>query len=175
MQDRFGFSIGRIFAVMVPFGFALFGAMLANFPVSFTGGFLPTPLFALMPVYFWGLLRPDLMPPWVAFAIGLIEDLLSGGPPGIWAASFVASYAFVDWQRDSLAGLASLGAVLGFAVALLVALATAYAIVALYYLRIPPPAPAMVDLAINVLWYIPALALMNLAQHHLIGAPRSEL
>lgn len=175
MQERFSASIGRVFAAMVPFGFALLGAMIANFPVSFTGGFLPTPLFALMPVYFWGLLRPDLMPPWVAFAIGLTEDLLSGGPPGIWAASFVASYAFVDRQRDSLAGLAGLGAILGFAVALLVALGTAYAIVALYYLRIPPPAPFMADLAVNVIWYVPALMLMNFAQHHLIGAIRSGL
>jgi rod shape-determining protein MreD len=175
VQDRFGVSIGRVFGAMVPFGFALLGAMIANFPVTFTSGVLPTPLFALMPVYFWGLLRPDLMPHWVAFAVGLAEDLLSGGPPGIWAAAFVASYAFVDRQRDSLAGLAGLGAILGFAVALFVALGTAYAIVALYYLRIPPPTPLMADLAVNVLWYIPVLVLMNLAQHHLIGALRSEL
>jgi hypothetical protein len=29
------------------------------------------------------------MPPGVAFALGMLEDLLSGGPPGVWALSFV--------------------------------------------------------------------------------------
>ena len=51
----------------LPFGLALLGTVVANFPVSFTEGFLPTPCFALMPVYFWGWLRPDLMPPWAVF------------------------------------------------------------------------------------------------------------
>ena len=83
------------------------------------------PLFGLMPVYFWGLVRPDLMPPWVALLVGLTEDLLSGGPPGIWALSFVTCYIFVDRQRESLAGLASYGAILGFAAAILVASGTA--------------------------------------------------
>ena len=45
---------------------ALLGSLLANFPISFTGGFLPAPLFGLMPVYFFGLMRPDLMPVGVA-------------------------------------------------------------------------------------------------------------
>ena len=43
------------------------------------------PLLALMPVYFWCLVRPDLMSPAAAFVIGMLEDILSGGPPGVWA------------------------------------------------------------------------------------------
>jgi hypothetical protein len=105
MHDRIGFSIGSMFAAVIPLACGIFGALIANMPISIFGGHLPPPLLALMPVYFWCLVRPDLMPPWVAFAIGILEDLLSGGPPGVWAAAFVASYALVDRQRESFAGL----------------------------------------------------------------------
>ncbi len=174
MQEMYGVSGVRFLGALIPLGLALLGTMIANFPISFTGGWLPTPLFGLMPVYFWGLLRPDLMPPWAAFLVGMSEDILCGGPPGIWATSFVVCYVFVDLQRDSLAGLAGLGAILGFAVAMLVAVGTAFGIVAVYYWRLPPVAPVMATLAINVFWYIPAIWLMNKAQHHLVGPLRSD-
>jgi len=174
MYDAYGNSFARFFAAMVPFGLAILGSVLANFPVSFSRGFLPAPLFGLMPVYFFGLMRPDLMPAWAAFLAGLCEDLLCGGPPGIWAAAFVACYIFADRQRDSLAGLAGFGAVIGFAAALMVAVMTAFAITAVYYWRLPHVAPVAATLAANVLWYIPALWLMNRAQHNLVGPLRGD-
>ncbi len=175
MQERFGNSAIRVFAGGLPFVLGLLAACFANIPISLTGGLLPTPLLALMPVYFWCLVRPDLMPVWAAFFIGVGEDLLSGGPPGIWGASFVVCYAFVDRQRDALAGLAGYGAILGFAAALLIAVGTAYAITTVYYWTFPPVAPLIVDLAVNIFWYVPALWLMNAAQHRVVGPLRSDI
>jgi rod shape-determining protein MreD len=174
MYDSYGGTFSRFFAAMVPFGLAMLGCLVANFPVSFTNGFLPAPLFGLMPVYFFGLMRPDLMPAGAALLAGAAEDLLSGGTPGIWAAAFVACYIFTDRQRDSLAGLASFGAILGFAAALMVAVATAFAAVALYHWRLPHVAPVAATLAANVLWYIPALWLMTSMQHHVVGPLRGD-
>ena len=173
-QELYNLPGLRFLAALVPFGLAIVGTMVANFPISFTNGFLPVPLFGLMPVYFWGLLRPDLMPPWAALLAGLTEDLLSGGAPGIWALSFVTCYIFIDRQRESLAGLASYGAILGFAAAMLVAEGTAFVIIAAYYWRLPPVAPVVVALAANVLWYIPALWFMDKVQHHFVGPLRSD-
>lgn len=174
MYDAYGGTFGRVFAAVAPFGMAVFGCLLANLPVSFTGGVLPAPLFGLMPVYFFGLMRPDLMPVWAALLVGALEDLLSGGAPGVWAMAFVACYIFADRQRDSLAGLASFGAIAGFAAGLMVAIATAFGIVALYYWRLPHIGPVALTLAVNVLWYIPALWLMNKTQHELVGALRGD-
>ena len=174
MYDPYGGSFARFFAALVPFGMALVGSLLANFPISFTSGFLPAPLFGLMPVYFFGLMRPDLMPVWAAFLAGAFEDLLSGGAPGIWAAAFVACYVFADRQRESLAGLASFASVLGFAAALMVAVTTAFVVVAVYYWRLPHIAPVAATLAANILWYIPALWLMNTAQHRIVGPLRGD-
>jgi rod shape-determining protein MreD len=174
MHELYGVSPLRFLAALVPFGLAILGTVIANIPISFTAGLLPAPLFGLMAVYFWGLMRPDLMPPWAVLVAGLAEDLLSGGAPGIWATSFVLSYVFMDRQRDSLAGLAGFGAIIGFAAALLVAMATAFVIVAVYYWRLPPATPAVAAFAVNVVWYIPAIWLMDKVQHHVVGPLRGD-
>ena len=64
MHDRIGFSVGRSARRNDPrCSAASSGRFVANIPVSLVGGLLPPPLLALMPVYFWCLVRPDLMPP----------------------------------------------------------------------------------------------------------------
>ena len=174
MYDSYGGSFSRLFAALVPFAMAILGCLLANFPISFTDGFLPAPLFGLMPVYFFGLMRPDLMPVIAALLTGAFEDLLSGGAPGVWAMAFVACYIFVDRQRESLAGLANFGAVVGFAAALMVAVTTAFVVVALYYWRLPHIGSVAATLVANIVWYIPALWLMNRTQHQVVGALRGD-
>jgi rod shape-determining protein MreD len=173
MHDRIGFSIGSVFAAVIPFFCGIVGALIANMPISIFGGHLPPPLLALMPVYFWCLVRPDLMPPWVAFAIGLLEDMLSGGPPGVWAAAFVASYALVDRQRESFAGLAGFGAIIGFATAMFTASLVALLVAAFYYWRFPPISMLIVQFAVTILFYIPGAALLNLIHRRLVGPLRS--
>ena len=174
MYELYGPSPLRFLAALMPFILAVLATAVANFPITFTNGAFPTPLFGLMAVYFWGLMRPDLMPPLAAFLIGMCEDVLSGGPPGIWAAAFMICYIFIDRQREFLAGLAGYGAVLGFAAAMIVTAASAFAIVAIYYWRLPPVAPVAAAVAANVLWYIPALALMSATQQRLIGPARGD-
>ncbi len=95
---------GRIFSSIIPVALGILGVLIANFPVSFFGGLVPPPLLAFMPLYFWAMVRPDLMTPFWAFMLGLMEDFFSVGPPGVWAASFLAAYFLIDRQRDMLAG-----------------------------------------------------------------------
>ena len=62
-------------------------------PCLLPAGWCRRRLLGLVPIYFWCLVRPDLMTPAAVFAIGLLEDVLSGGPPGVWTLSFVVTYA----------------------------------------------------------------------------------
>ncbi len=150
------------------------GVIVSSVPVSIMSMSVPPPLLALMPVYFWALVRPDLMPPWVVFAIGLFEDLLSGSPAGLWAISFVASYAFVDRQRDSFAGLSGIGAILGFALAALIASIAAYIVAWIYFGRIPPVTSLVLQIVTTVLFYIPGATVLNWIQRRLVGPLRSD-
>jgi rod shape-determining protein MreD len=164
----------RFTATIIPLSFALLGVLVANVPVSFLGGIAPAPLLGLMPLYFWCLVRPDLMPPFWAFAIGVLEDLLSGGPPGVWALAFVTTYALVDRQRDMFAGLSGFGALMGFATAAAFACAAAYLTVAAYYWRIPPLAPVMGELAMSVIFYLPAVVVLGFVHRRFVGPMRSD-
>src|ERR1700760_3836061 len=121
----------RILTALVPLICGLVCVFIANIPVSLLDGLVPSPLLALVPVYFWCLVRPDLMTPAAVLAIGFAEDILSGGPPGGGTLAFVLTYALAASQRDSFAGLSGLAAVVGFAAAAATACASAYLTVTL--------------------------------------------
>lgn len=174
MHDRIGFSFPAALAATIPVMCGVICAFIANVPVSMIGGLLPTPLLAFMPVYFWCLVRPDLMPAPAALALGALEDLLGGGSMGIWALSFVVAYALVDRERDAFAGLSGIGAILGFGAAMLLVGTTAFVIVAVTYGHFTPLGPVMLQVALTIPLYFPGLWLFNLIHHRLIGPLRSE-
>ncbi len=87
-------------------------------------GPVPAPLFAVMVVYFWTVVRPSLMPPLAVFLAGLALDLLTWTPLGFWALGLLTASGAARvlrpyvlgadlWRR--LAGIA--GAVAAVAVA----------------------------------------------------------
>ena len=175
LSDRTGTLMsGRFLSALVPFLCGVLAVLFSNLPLSLTNGLVPAPLLALVPIYFWCLVRPDLMPPLVAFTLGVLEDFFSGGPPGIWALSFIATYALVDRQRDAFAGLSGVGAILGFAAAMLAASVCAYLVAAFIYGRFPPVAPLSIEFAVSVLFYVPVAALLGWVHRRIVGPLRSE-
>lgn len=162
----------RLLASFLPLLLGLLLVFLINMPVSFTGGLLPAPALALACVYFWVLVRPDLMPPAAVLLIGLAEDLLSGGPPGLWAAGFLAAYWLTDRERDSFAGLTGVGALVGFAAVVLSAALAAYGLETVVYLRLAPVAPLLLHGVSTVVFY-PLVALpMGWLLHKVVGPMR---
>ena len=67
---------------LVPFGVTLILMLFAMTPTYIPGLSHITPMYALMAVYFWSIYRPDLLGYGSTFAIGVLEDLLSGTPLG---------------------------------------------------------------------------------------------
>jgi rod shape-determining protein MreD len=167
-------GLQRFLAALVPFVCGLIGVIIANIPISFVGSLVPPPLLGLIPVYFWCLVRPDLMTPAAAFGIGILEDVMSGAPPGVWTLGFVVAYALVARQRDSFASLSGVAAVLGFAAAALAACVTATAAFALLYARMPPFGAVGAELAMTVAAYIPGALVVNSIHHRLVGPLRSD-
>jgi len=165
----------RYLAALVPLVCGLLGAFLANIPVSLLGGAIPAPLLSLVPVYFWCLVRPDLMTPAAALAIGFAEDVFSGGAPGVWTLAFVLTYAVVARQRDSFAGLGGLGAVLGFAMAAALACLVAWLTMAALHGHLPLVAPIVSELAMTVLFYAPAAYVVGAIHRRFVGAARGDI
>ncbi|CAK0769243.1 rod shape-determining protein MreD [uncultured Gammaproteobacteria bacterium] len=69
-------------------------------PSHMTGYERVAPSFALMSIYYWTIHRPDLLPMSVVFVIGLLQDLLGGGPLGLNALVLI----MVQWTVLSQRG-----------------------------------------------------------------------
>ena len=74
-------------------------ALLSIEPLYIGGYAALSPAFALMAAYHWTIYRPDLLPPLSLFAIGMIQDLLSGALPGISAIILLLARAIVLANR----------------------------------------------------------------------------
>jgi rod shape-determining protein MreD len=173
VADPIALSVSRMFASLLPCVSALLLVLLVNLPVSLSGGLLPAPLLALTAVYFWALVRPDLMPPFAVLLIGLLEDLFSGGPPGAWAMGFIAAYALVDRQRDNLAGLSGVAAVVGFAAAMALAATATFVLTWIMYLRAPPVASLLLASVATVLFYPVIAVILGWMHRRAVGALRT--
>ena len=174
-QERARLVMGaKLLAALLPVLCGFLGVILSNMPVTLFGSLIPPPLLGFIPIYFWCLVRPDLMTPSAAFAIGILQDVMSGGPPGIWTLSFVVAYAVVQRQRDAFAGLAGVAAVLGFATATLIVCATAYFTMAAYFWHMAPVGPIVGELAVTVLFYIPGAFVIGSLHRRLVGPLRSD-
>ncbi len=62
------------------------------------------PAFMLMAVYYGTILRPQLLPPLVAFALGIALDLLAAAPLGLHALVMVGAQWLTRSQRKFLLG-----------------------------------------------------------------------
>ncbi len=61
------------------------------------------PLLPMIAIYYWIVHKPDLFPIWAVFVIGLIQDLLSGGPIGVSCIAYLWIYALVNGFRRRFA------------------------------------------------------------------------
>lgn len=66
-------------------------------------GAIKAPLI-LMAVYYWSVFRPTLLPPWIVFAMGVLFDLISGFPVGIYALVLLVVRWLVSDGRRYLMG-----------------------------------------------------------------------
>jgi rod shape-determining protein MreD len=77
----------------VPGGVTLFLLLLTTAPIL-----VPVPVFPLLAplaIFVWATFQPALMPPWLAFGLGVTADLLFGQPIGVNATLFAATAGFV--------------------------------------------------------------------------------
>jgi len=88
----------RGFRAALPFISTLLLILLMQLPyrLSFLDDLLP--FLPLAAVYYWCIFKPNLMPVWAVFLLGLLEDILSGGPLGMMALLLLLVRIFVLQQ-----------------------------------------------------------------------------
>jgi len=154
---------------LLPLAITLLTVLLAALPFGIAGMSRLMPDLALIGVYYWTIHRPDLFSTGAAFVVGLLADVLSGGPFGVNTLVLVLVQLLTRSQRPALAGKSFSVAWLGF-------LGIATCATALFWLAnsiaaLTPldPSPAMLRLALGILVYpLYALAIDDLQRRLLL-------
>jgi len=115
---------------------------------------------ALLPVsaiYFWSVRRPQLMPAGAAFACGLVLDVLTQGPLGVWSVAALLAASMGRRTRRAEPRYGWLRSAIHLAMALAGAAALVGGLLSLYAWQVVPLRPLGVAAAATVLAY-PLLA-----------------
>ena len=96
------------------------------------------PNLAFINIYYWGVFYPGTLPYGFLFALGILQDSLTGNPLGM--SSFINMvFAFMLGARKRVFGQALFGSLwTGFAVLSLAAFALQWAVLSIYYGRLLP-------------------------------------
>lgn len=90
-----------------PYGLAVWAAISVILsliayasPSHLTQGPDLMPLLPLIAIFIWSSLRPRFMPPFIIFFIGIMQDLLTGGPMGIWALAYLTAMMIMRVRKE---------------------------------------------------------------------------
>jgi rod shape-determining protein MreD len=107
--------------------------VLSRLPFGIEGLESAMPLLTLMAAYFWTIYRPNLMPSIALFFLGLLQDLVTGGPLGLMALVLLLVHWIVDAQRRVFLGKSFVVGWWGFGLIALGAELAIWVLASIYY------------------------------------------
>ncbi len=88
---------------LAPFGLTVLLIIFGMVPLGIPNFAPVMPALGVIAVFYWLVYRPNLMPAWAVFLVGLIQDLLGGGALGVGVFVLLVVYAALMGQRRYLA------------------------------------------------------------------------
>jgi rod shape-determining protein MreD len=73
--------------------------LLSALPLRLPMAAMVAPSLTLIAVYYWTIYRPDLLNGFFILVLGLLQDLLTGAPPGVTSLVLLLAYLVVVSQR----------------------------------------------------------------------------
>ncbi len=119
------------------------------------------PLLPQMAVNHWGIYRPRLLPAYLVFLIGLLQDVLTGTPIGVNALVLLAVYGAVLSQKQFFIGKSFFILWLGFSVIAAGALAVSWGLISVINLTLVEPRTVIFQYLLT-LGFFPAIAFVFL-------------
>jgi rod shape-determining protein MreD len=168
MASRAGAKITAGFLACIPATSTVVLILVALMPTDYLRSGVMAYLVALSCVFYWSVYRPDLMPAWVAFAIGMFSDVVSGGPLGLGALVMLLVHWTTVGQRRALIGKAFPIAWLGFLLISAAACAFYWLIASIYFTTLLAPQPIVGAYVVGILIY-PVAAFLLWRLHLVVG------
>ncbi len=136
-----------------PMILGVLGVIFLALPLRLFEGWAPTPIVPLVVVFFWSVYAPEFLPSVSVFFIGVLQDLLTGGPLGLWAAVYLATQFIVMSQRSYFMGREQKVVWLGFALATAGASLMLWLVMSLMSGALLPVGSLLAQMAATVLIY----------------------
>ncbi len=146
-------NLSRLVKTFTPIALGILGVIFLSSPLRLAEGFLPIPLIPLIVVYFWSIYSPGYLPAIGVFFIGLMQDLLSGGPLGLWSSMYLLVQMLVLSQRSYFHGREQRVVWLGFGVIAALVGAASWLLMSMMSGFFLPVAPLMFQLATTAALY----------------------
>lgn len=143
MRPTFWHSLDFMARQLTPFALTLILVLLNVVPMHIPGYARVVPILPLMAVYHWSIYRPELMPAYAVFAIGLLQDVLTGTPIGVNALVFLGVYGVVLSQRRFFAGKSFFIMWLGFALVAAGAVLASWLLISIFNMTLVAPKAAI--------------------------------
>jgi rod shape-determining protein MreD len=130
---------------LVPVGVTLLLLLLTAVPTRLPGFAGIAPMLPLMGVYYWAIYRPDLLPAWAAFLIGLLYDIIAGTPLGVNALVLLLVQGVSAAQRRFFLGKSFLVAWWAFGLLAAGSIGLSWLLVTVLYGRVVDPTPVIFE------------------------------
>jgi rod shape-determining protein MreD len=154
---------------LTPFALTVLLVLVAAAPTHIDGFVRVAPLLPLIAVYHWSIYRPELLPAVGVFAVGLLQDLLGGGPLGAHTAVLLGVYGAVLTQRGFFYGKTFAIIWLGFGLVAAGAVAATWLLVSVYYLRPIQPQAFLFQYLMTLMAFPPVSWLLLRWQRSMLG------
>lgn len=145
---------------------------LISFSIPYAGDVRPH--FLLIAIFYWAVYRPTLIPPWYAFALGILIDVLTGVPMGLNAFILIAVQWVVRSQRVYLMGQSFFGLWMGFAVTCFLATSAQWCLFAIVSHSIASGGPALASAGMSILVF-PLISLLLVLVHKILPVASKPL
>jgi rod shape-determining protein MreD len=152
---------------IIPAVLSLFFVLVTVLPLPVPGYSSIVPMLALASVFFWAVHDPRLLPPVVVFAIGLVQDTLSGAPIGAGAVVLLAVYGVTTSQRRFFHNRSFIQVWVGFMVVAFAAAALNWLLTVVIYGAFAPSQAALFQYLLSIAIYPLVTWLMHGAQRFL--------
>ncbi len=117
----------------VPALLALLLATLTKLPLGDGTGSVPMAHLTLILVYYWSIHRPEFLPLPVVAAIGLYQDLVWGGPPGLNMLVLLIAQVVLSNQQSLFTRRDFIVGWIGFVPVTILAMGLSWLVASLYY------------------------------------------
>ena len=106
----------RLARQLTPLVMTLLLVLISIVPMRILDFTTVVPLLPLVSVYHWVIFRPNLLPVYAVFIIGILQDILTGSPIGVNALVFLMVYGAVSSQKSFFTGKSFFVLWVGFAI-----------------------------------------------------------